>query len=130
MIKKNDCVYPVGLDHVWGYAKNEITFENSFKMKFSIIIGFLQMMLGILFKGWNAVYFGRIAEFIFEFIPQVLFMTSVFGYMCLCIVIKWLTDWTGRTPPSIINIFTSLNVLVSSSHPAQGAIVGVSRRTT
>lgn len=49
--KVSNCVYPVGLDHVWGFSKNEISYENSFKMKFSIIVGFLQMMLGIIFKG-------------------------------------------------------------------------------
>lgn len=113
MIKRSQCTYPVGFDHVWGFAKNEITFENSFKMKFSIIVGFLQMMLGIVFKGWNAIYFWRYIEFIFEFIPQVIFMTAIFGYMCLLIIVKWLTDWTGRDPPSIINVFTSLTNLVA-----------------
>ena len=49
--KNEDCVYPVGFDHVWGFAKNEISYLNSFKMKFSIIIGFCQMMVGICFKG-------------------------------------------------------------------------------
>lgn len=49
--REKDCVYPFGIDHFWGFSKNEITFENSFKMKFSIIIGVLQMCLGIVFKG-------------------------------------------------------------------------------
>ena len=110
--RKPNCVYPVGFDHIWGFSRNEITFENSFKMKFSIIIGFLQMTLGIIFKGWNSLYFGNYIEFIFEFIPQICFMSAIFGYMCLCIIIKWLTDWTDRTPPSIINIFTSLTSTV------------------
>lgn len=47
----SNCVYPIGIDHVWGFAKNEISYENSFKMKFSIIVAYLQMMLGIIFKG-------------------------------------------------------------------------------
>lgn len=46
-----DCVYPFGIDHVWGFARNEITFENSFKMKLSIIVGVIQMCLGIVFRG-------------------------------------------------------------------------------
>lgn len=49
--RQQDCVYPFGIDHIWGFSKNEITFENSFKMKFSIIIGVMQMCLGIIFKG-------------------------------------------------------------------------------
>ena len=49
--RRDDCVYPVGFDHVWGLARNEISFENSFKMKFSIIFGFFHMMIGIFYKG-------------------------------------------------------------------------------
>jgi len=118
-VRRPNCVYPVGFDSVWGNAKNEISFENSFKMKFSIIIGFLQMSLGIIFKGWNNLYFGNYVEFIFEFIPQILFMSSIFGYMCFCIIVKWLTDWTNRDPPSIINIFTSLTSLVGQFNLAK-----------
>lgn len=113
--KKPDCVYPFGFDHIWGFSRNEITYENSFKMKFSIIVGFLQMMLGIFFRGWNAIYFGSMVDFIFEFIPQVCFMTSIFGYMCLLIVVKWLKSWTHTTPPAIISIFTSLTSVVGQS---------------
>ena len=50
-VRKKDCTYPLGFDHVWGMAKNEISFANSFKMKFSIIFGYFHMMIGILFKG-------------------------------------------------------------------------------
>ncbi len=53
LVREPDCVYPVGFDHVWGFAKNEISFANSYKMKFSIIVGYLQMMAGIVFKGKN-----------------------------------------------------------------------------
>ncbi len=50
-VRKKDCTYPLGFDHVWGMSKNEISFANSFKMKFSIIFGFVHMMIGIFFKG-------------------------------------------------------------------------------
>lgn len=45
------CVYPFGFDWVWGNSENEIPFYNSFKTKFSIIIGVLQMSFGIGLKG-------------------------------------------------------------------------------
>jgi len=48
----------------------------------------------------------------FQFIPQIIFLWSIFGYMCVLIIIKWCTDWgTGETPqsilPMIINMFLS-----------------------
>lgn len=38
-------------------------------MKFAVIIGVLQMSLGIFLKGLNSVYFGSSVDFIFEFVP-------------------------------------------------------------
>ena len=35
--------YPIGLDPIWQLAENKITFTNSVKMKFAIIIGIIQM---------------------------------------------------------------------------------------
>ena len=86
-------------------AENEINFMNSFKMKLAIIIGVTHMTLGIILKGINAIYFGSVVDFLFEFIPQLLFMTCTFGYMCFCIIVKWLTDWSTKQPPQIINVF-------------------------
>lgn len=48
-----NCVYPFGFDWVWGESQNLIMFTNSYKMKFSIIIGVLHMVLGIILKGVN-----------------------------------------------------------------------------
>ena len=74
-------------------------------MKFSIIVGVLQMLLGITIKLINAIYFKNYVDVFFEAIPQLVFMTLIFGYMAICIVIKWLTDWTNRNPVSIIQLF-------------------------
>lgn len=112
--EEGQCVYPIGLDSAWYSAKNEVSYFNSFKMKLSIIIGVLHMMLGIFMKGANAFYFKAPLDFFFEFIPQVIFMSCTFGYMCICIFIKWATDWTGRTPPSILNIYTGMGITVNS----------------
>lgn len=100
-----DCVYPLGLDYVWYLSENETSFLNSFKMKFSIIIGVIQMLLGTLLKGTNAIYFGKWEDLLFEAIPQFMFMSVTFGYMSFCIIFKWLTNWDGKEPPSIIQLF-------------------------
>ena len=39
-------------------------------------------------------------------------MSCTFGYMVVCIFIKWAKDWTGRNPPSILNIYTGMGITV------------------
>ena len=103
--KDDDCTYAFGLDWVWAQSANETTFINSFKMKFSIVIGVIQMLLGIFLKGLNGLYFDKKLDIWFEAIPQFLFLALTFGYMSFCIIIKWLTNWEGKDPVSIIQLF-------------------------
>ena len=109
-IKKDGCTYPIGMDPKWYSSSNELTFMNSFKMKWSVIIGVIQMTLGIFLRGLNNLYFGDYLGFFLEFIPQIIFMTLLFGYMIALIFIKWNTDYTGNTEnaPSIITILMNL----------------------
>ena len=107
---KNDCVHPIGVDPTWFLGNNVLTFMNSFKMKMAVIFGVAQMSLGIFMKAFNSIYFGRYVEFFFEFIPQIVLLWSLFGFMNVLIVVKWLTDWTGRTgrAPAIISVMISM----------------------
>jgi V-type H+-transporting ATPase subunit a len=50
-VKTPDCMYPFGFDWIWGISGTEITFFNSYRTKFSVIVGFLQMSFGIILKG-------------------------------------------------------------------------------
>ena len=109
-IKKEGCTYPVGMDPKWYSSSNELTFMNSFKMKWSVIVGVIQMTLGIILRGLNNLFFGDYLGFFLEFIPQLIFMVLLFGYMIALIFIKWNTDYAGNTEnaPSIITILMNL----------------------
>ena len=84
------------------------------------------MTLGIVIKGLNAAYFKRWAEFCFEFIPQLIVMLAMFGYMDLLIVLKWLTDYEGIThqAPSIIQtmigMFLNQGAIPPNTKPIYG----------
>lgn len=66
---------------------------NSLKMKLSVIFGVLQMALGVVMKAYNSVQFKRPIDFIFEFIPQLVLLLVLFGFMDLLIIVKWITDF-------------------------------------
>ena len=68
-IFKEDCVYPFGLDPAWHLGSNELAYMNSLKMKISVILGVLQMGLGVCMKAFNASYFRNRLDFWFEFVP-------------------------------------------------------------
>ena len=99
-------VYPFGLDPAWHHTENELSFANSYKMKLSIILGVLQMLLGLFCSLLNARHFESAIDIWCVFVPQAIFMLSVFGYLCVAIVYKWAIDWVALSlrPPSLISM--------------------------
>ena len=99
-------VYPFGLDPAWHKTSNELAFANSYKMKLSIILGVLQMLLGLVCSLLNALHFKSELDVWCDFVPQAIFMLSVFGYLVFCIVYKWMHDWVAlaERPPSLISM--------------------------
>ncbi|KAJ4832151.1 V-type proton ATPase subunit a3 [Turnera subulata] len=81
--------YPFGVDPVWHGTRSELPFLNSLKMKMSILLGVAQMNLGIILSFFNALYFRNGLNVWFQFIPQMIFLNSLFGYLSLLIVWKW-----------------------------------------
>lgn len=49
------------------------------------------MSLGIFMKGFNALHFRKPIDFIFEFLPQIILILALFGWMDVLIIGKWLT---------------------------------------
>ena len=94
--KKKDCKYKFGVDPVWMITNNELTFVNSLKMKFSVIIGVFQMTIGIILKGLNAIYYKNLVDCFFVFIPQLIFMLILFGYMDALIFLKWSVNYDNE----------------------------------
>lgn len=119
-VPKEDCTYPIGVDPVWYMGKNELAFLNSLKMKLSVILGVMQMSLGICMKALNAAYFKNKLDFFFEFVPQIILMIVLFGYMDLMIICKWLTDFKGKEhmAPSVIT--TMIDMALSGGSIAPG----------
>lgn len=119
-IPKEDCTYPIGVDPAWYMGKNELAFLNSLKMKISVILGVMQMSLGICMKALNASYFKNKLDFFFEFVPQIILMIVLFGYMDLLIICKWMTDFKGKEhmAPSVIT--TMIDMALSGGSIAPG----------
>lgn len=65
-------------------------------MKLAVIIGVIQMTFGVVLKGMNNVYYRHWVDLFLEFIPQLLFITCIFGWMIVMIVIKWVVQADGN----------------------------------
>ncbi|XP_014669028.1 PREDICTED: V-type proton ATPase 116 kDa subunit a isoform 1-like [Priapulus caudatus] len=86
--------YPLGMDPIWMISVNMITYSNSFKMKMSVIIGVCQMLFGVILSIFNHRYFKQPLNVFAEFIPQLIFLNGIFGYLCVLIIAKWIS-WAG-----------------------------------
>jgi V-type H+-transporting ATPase subunit a len=61
------------------------------KMKMSILMGMAQMTLGIFMSLLNFLHEKDWLSIWCEFVPQVVFLGSLFGYLSVLIVAKWVT---------------------------------------
>jgi vacuolar-type H+-ATPase subunit I/STV1 len=86
-------VYPFGTDPGWAHTANKLNSVNSFKMKFAIVCGVAQMVAGICCKLMNALHFKDMLTLYFVWIPEIVFINSIFGYLVVLILIKWTTNW-------------------------------------
>ncbi|XP_053385232.1 V-type proton ATPase 116 kDa subunit a 1-like isoform X2 [Mercenaria mercenaria] len=102
----NDGPYPLGLDPIWQASTNKITFTNSFKMKLSVIFGVSHMLLGVMLSVINHIHFGNFLYVFIQFIPEVLFLLCIFGYLLALVFFKWITysaECASCTPALLIH---------------------------
>jgi len=108
-----DRAYEFGVDPAWKGAPNSLTFYNSLKMKLSILFGVTQMCLGIFMSLLNGIHFHHTLDIWCEFLPQIIFMLSIFGYMSFLILYKWCQNYgtpqsLTETPPFILNVIIAM----------------------
>ncbi|CAB3409517.1 unnamed protein product [Caenorhabditis bovis] len=92
--------YYFGVDPIWNIAENRLVFLNSMKMKASIIIGIAQMTFGVFLSFLNHLHFNSYIDVLTNFIPQLIFLTCIFIYLCIQIVVKWV--YFSVTPGNVL----------------------------
>ncbi|NXC37485.1 VPP2 ATPase, partial [Campylorhamphus procurvoides] len=102
--------YPFGIDPIWNLASNRLTFLNSFKMKMSVIFGVAHMTFGVVLGLFNHLHFKKTYNIYLVFIPELLFMMSIFGYLVFMIFFKWLaySAEDSTSAPSILIQFINM----------------------
>jgi V-type H+-transporting ATPase subunit a len=74
----------------------------------------------------NHLHFKRPLNIYAEFIPQILFLQSIFGYLVVCIILKWSTDWSKAStqPPGLLNMLIYMFLSPGSVKPEEQLFSG------
>uniref|UniRef100_A0A8C6P4F6 V-type proton ATPase subunit a n=1 Tax=Nothobranchius furzeri TaxID=105023 RepID=A0A8C6P4F6_NOTFU len=105
--------YPFGIDPIWNMAVNRLSFLNSYKMKMSVIIGVIHMSFGVVLSVFNHLHFQQKFSVYLVFLPELLFLLCLFGYLVFMIVYKWLVFSARESSqaPSILIHFINMFVM-------------------
>ncbi|XP_071826347.1 V-type proton ATPase 116 kDa subunit a 1-like isoform X2 [Apostichopus japonicus] len=110
--------YPFGMDPIWQVAENKLNFLNPFKMRLSIILGICHMFFGVSLSLVNHI--NRDPTGIpAAFIPQVLFLGLLFGYLVFLIFIKWFRfdSLLTETAPNLIETYIGMFLMQNIDNP-------------
>uniref|UniRef100_A0A3Q3F1R1 V-type proton ATPase subunit a n=1 Tax=Labrus bergylta TaxID=56723 RepID=A0A3Q3F1R1_9LABR len=105
--------YPLGIDPIWNL------------MKMSVILGVFHMSFGVVLSTYNHIYFRKKYNLYLVFLPELLFLLCLFGYLVFMIFYKWLvfSADSSRHAPSIlihfINMFLMQGDAVQPLYPGQ-----------
>ena len=70
----------------------------------AIVLGVIHMSFGIALQCFNHIHFKKRMNIITEFVPQILFFWSIFGYLVFLIIFKWLTPYPNPSEaPGLLN---------------------------
>uniref|UniRef100_A0A915DXW1 V-type proton ATPase subunit a n=1 Tax=Ditylenchus dipsaci TaxID=166011 RepID=A0A915DXW1_9BILA len=83
----------------------------------SVLIGIAQMTFGVFLSVQNYRFFKSKIEIFTVFIPQLLFLTCIFIYLCLQIILKWVFFWV--VPATIFG------QVYPGSHCAPSLLIGL-----
>ncbi|XP_017580700.1 V-type proton ATPase 116 kDa subunit a isoform X1 [Pygocentrus nattereri] len=120
--------YPLGIDPIWNLASNRLSFLNSYKMKMSVILGIIHMSFGVILGVFNHLHFRRKYSLYLVFLPELLFLLCLFGYLVFMIVYKWLafTARESEKAPSILIQFINMFIMQEGSgeplYPGQAGL--------
>ncbi|XP_046871019.1 V-type proton ATPase 116 kDa subunit a2 isoform X3 [Hypomesus transpacificus] len=118
--------YPFGIDPIWNMAVNRLSFLNSYKMKMSVIIGVVHMSFGVVLSVFNHLHFRQKFNVYLLFLPELLFLLCLFGYLVFMILYKWMAFGArdSRLAPSILIHFINMFLMQGGDntplYPGQG----------
>jgi vacuolar-type H+-ATPase subunit I/STV1 len=86
----------------------------------------------------NHLHFNKKMFIWLEFVPQILFMESIFGYLVFCIMYKWSVDWYARgadgellhgQPPNLLNMLIYMFLSPGTIIPGEQLYPGQVKKT-
>ncbi|NXP33680.1 VPP3 ATPase, partial [Leiothrix lutea] len=109
--------YPFGIDPIWSLAINHLNFLNSFKRKMSVVLAIVHMGFGVMLGVFNHVHFQQQHRLVLEFLPEMIFLLALFGYLVFLIFYKWIkfTAADSRVAPSILIHFIDMFLFTSNA---------------
>lgn len=80
-----------------------------------------QMTFALCLQMPNHIRFKRPVDIWANFVPQMIFLQSIFGYLVLCILYKWSVDWAAisKQPPALLTMLISMFLSPGAIEPEQ-----------